>query len=280
MGFVFNCSYTIQIPQYLGINFNNTYYAQSAQPALPSGQVYDAQQLSENDLTALNYALTLEHLEATFYTSFQANFTSADFDAAGLPAGTYDMLTLIQSHEVAHVNALVATINGRGGSAVAACTYNFPVTNVSSYLTVAALLENTGVTAYDGAIADITDNGLQQIAATIATVEARHASFLNLITGAVPFPAVTDTAAAPNSIISAVSAFIVSCPTQPAAPQFVAQDYNNTYVDQPSSASSSGSPVPQPGATGGNQNSASRSSASFLSIFVAAFLIFVSFYLS
>ena len=41
----------------------------------------------------LNYALTLEHLEATFYREGLAKFSSADFVAAGIPASSYTRLT-------------------------------------------------------------------------------------------------------------------------------------------------------------------------------------------
>jgi hypothetical protein len=52
--------------------------------------------------------------------------------------------------------------------------------------------------------------------ATIATVEARHASYLNFINGDVPFPQAFDTPAAPRKMCQAIQAenggFIVSSP--------------------------------------------------------------------
>jgi len=53
---------------------------------------------------------------------------------------------------------------------------------------------------------------LRQTAATIATVEARHASYLNLIQNIVPFPDTFDTALTPIKIIGKITPFIVSCP--------------------------------------------------------------------
>ena len=49
-------------------------------------------------------------------------------------------------------------------------------------------LENVGVSAYDGALAFLTSAQLQTTGATIATVEARHASYLNLLNNMIPFP--------------------------------------------------------------------------------------------
>lgn len=96
-----------------------------------------------NDLVALNYALTLEHLEATFYRQYQAQFSASDFLAANLSQETYDRLTLIAAHEAAHVTALQTTIRNHGGEPVPPCEYAFGVTDVESYMSTARLLENT-----------------------------------------------------------------------------------------------------------------------------------------
>jgi hypothetical protein len=53
----------------------------------------------------------------------------------------------------------------------------------------AQVLENPGVKAYDGAPAHIECAKLLTAGATIATVEACHASYLNLLNRDVPFPA-------------------------------------------------------------------------------------------
>ena len=67
-------------------------------------------------------------------------------------------------------------------------------------------LENTGVSAYDGAIAHIQRAALLTAGATIATVGARHASYLNLLNGDVPFPRAFDEAVPPRAICEAAQA--------------------------------------------------------------------------
>ena len=62
--------------------------------------------------------------------------------------------------------------------------------------------------AYDGAIAYIDSAGLQTAGATITTVEARHASYLRLLNGEVPFPEPFDDPRAPRRICEMVDQFI------------------------------------------------------------------------
>lgn len=177
-----------------------------------------------SDLDILNYALTLEHLEATFYTQGLKVFGFFDFLRARYPRGfglerlrVRDRFKEIRDHEQAHVATLITVIEDvLGGEAVPPCEYNFEetaFTSIDQFISVAQTLENTGVMAYDGAIAYVEQAELLTAGATIATVEARHASYLNLINGDSPFPDAFDTPKAPQEICKLVDdLFIVSCP--------------------------------------------------------------------
>jgi hypothetical protein len=76
-----------------------------------------------------------------------------------------------------------------------------------------AVLEDIGVTAYDGPIAYIHWPGLQTAGATIAIVEARHASYLRLLNGEVPFPEPFDDPKAPRQVCEMVDPFIIKSPS-------------------------------------------------------------------
>ena len=202
--FLVHCNYTIELPTVrpTGVSLSSSGAVVST-GSIPS--TYSAVQQA-NDLVALNYALTLEHFEDSFYYYVSTHFTSAMFTAAGFPAYYYDYSQMIGQQEATHVAALTAVINGRpGGVAVGNCTYDFSsIVDVPTYLAVADVLENTGVMAYDGAVNSITDTALQQVASTIATVEARHAAFLNEANYKSPFPTELDNGTAPALIIGAV----------------------------------------------------------------------------
>ena len=179
------------------------------------------------DIGVLNYALTLEHLEYAFYRDGLRKFGERQFEEANVFDGlgrylrrnAHENFVRIRNHEFTHVETLKSVIESLGGEPVPECTYNFEQTafaNVAKFVEVAQFLENTGVKAYDGAIAHIEAAQLLTAGATIATVEARHASYLNLLNRDVPFPSAFDEPAAPRAICEAVQAenggFIVSCP--------------------------------------------------------------------
>ncbi len=154
----------------------------------------------------LNYALTLEHLEATFYREGLETFAADDFDE-----GVYDNLVLVRDHEAAHVDALAATIIQLGGTPVEEAEYDFGYGNdPAAFLEVAAALENTGVQAYDGAGAAIRDVNLLAVAGQIVAVEARHASYLNLLNDEVPFPGSFEEPLSKDEVLEIAGPFITS----------------------------------------------------------------------
>lgn len=178
---------------------------------------------SMSDLAILNYALTLEHLEAAFYSQGLARLTAADFNTSttarvlgtGVIAGVYTNLGRIRDHEVTHVSTLRTTIRSLGGTPVEPCTYNFTYRNADEFLQLARTLEETGVQAYDGAVALLAAAALKTAGASIATVEARHAAYLNILVSAVPFPQAFDATKTMREILAAASPFVTSCGTVP-----------------------------------------------------------------
>ena len=179
------------------------------------------------DADVLNYALTLEYLEAAFYVQALGGAgTAAKFNKRAIMGSklltrfggrvqntAFQYLSQIRDHEVAHVAFLTTAL---GANAVPTCVFKFDagLTDVDTFLKTARVLENTGVMAYDGAIRYVDTGDFLQAAATVATVEARHAAYLNLVNRASPFPAAFDTPKKPSEILAAVQAtgFLVSCP--------------------------------------------------------------------
>ena len=135
-------------------------------PAIALGKPSAAQ-----DVEILNYALLLEYLESTFYTEAVANNT--------LTGGLLEFARTVRDHELAHVEYLAKAL---GSKAIGKPTFDFgdTVKNPNMFLATAVVLEDTGVTAYDGQGTRLTKKTLAA-AATIASVEARHAAWVRQI---------------------------------------------------------------------------------------------------
>lgn len=178
---------------------------------------------SASDIAILNYALALEHLEANFYVEGLSRLRLSDFQSAtfgkvlgaGTVNGVLTNLGRIRDHEVAHVAALRSTIRSLGGVPAEPCSYSFNYKNADEFLQIAQALEETGVQAYDGAIAMVTSAAIKSAGASIATVEARHAAYLQLVNGNVPFPQAFDTTKTMREVLAIASQFIRSCGTTP-----------------------------------------------------------------
>ena len=95
---------------------------------------------------------------------------------------------------------------------MAEATYNFADAYASpaAFLATAMALENTGVSAYDGAGQFITDGELLTAAGSIVAVEARHASYLNLLNGEIPFPAAFETPLSMDEVLEIAGPFLAS----------------------------------------------------------------------
>ncbi|RPD41461.1 ferritin-like domain-containing protein [Chitinophaga barathri] len=138
-------------------------------------------QSAPNIVAVLNYALTLEYLEAEFYTMGAASGV--------VPAGTPGVgaINTIRDHENAHVSFLKTAIASLGGQAVAKPTFDFTAggafgnvfTNYDTFLAVAQTFEDTGVRAYKGRAGELMgNNDVLTAALQIHSVEARHASHI------------------------------------------------------------------------------------------------------
>ncbi|KAF4550037.1 Ferritin-like domain-containing protein 1 [Elsinoe fawcettii] len=182
--------------------------------ALAAAAPAPVQKRADNiDETLLNYALTLEHLEAAFYKEGLAKYKAADFTKAGFKqADFYANLKRIGADEAAHVKVIQETQKTLNYSSTAACTYDFGITSPQVFVATASVLEGVGVTAYLGAAASITNKNILTAAGSILTVEARHNAFIRGNRAQSPFPQSFDTPLGLSSVYTLAAPFIKSCP--------------------------------------------------------------------
>ncbi len=148
------------------------------------------------DAKILNFALLLEYLEAEFYT-LAARSGALSGEAAQLAR-------VVGAHERAHVAFLKGALGSKAG---AKPTFDFKGTteDQTKFLATARVLEDTGVAAYNGQGPNLTKPTLAA-AASIVSVEARHAAWVRDILQQNPAPAAFDAARTQKQIEAAVGA--------------------------------------------------------------------------
>lgn len=154
------------------------------------------------DVEIVNFALTLEYLEAEFYT--------LAVKQAGLSGAALDLAKEIRDNEVEHVDALAAAAKQLGGKPAAKPTFDFGAAfgSEKSYLKLANTLEDTGVSAYNGAGPAIESPEILGAAGSIVQVEARHAALIRLARGVAPAPLAFDKTSTVDEVLAAVKPLI------------------------------------------------------------------------
>ncbi len=155
----------------------------------------------------LNFALTLEYLEAEFYSRALAT--------RGLIPGRYRaVFEQIRKHEVEHVHTLRGAL---GGAAIASPQFDytgrgqFPAvfSDFDTFATVSSTFEDLGVAAYKGQAPNLLGTPTLTVALRIHSVEARHAAEVRRVRGLLGFDGALDAPKNKFEVLAAAGPFIV-----------------------------------------------------------------------
>jgi hypothetical protein len=151
---------------------------------------------ASSDVDILNFALTLEFLEAAFYAEA--------LKKGALKGPTLAFAKVVAKDEAQHVAFLKSAL---GAKAVAKPTFDFKGTTAASksFQATAIVLEDTGVSAYAGAAPMIANKKTLSAALSVHSVEARHAAWIRNIVGMNPAPVPFDPAKTKAAVLKAVT---------------------------------------------------------------------------
>ena len=175
-----------------------------AAPAMAAGSGRPPASFGPGDVGILNYALTLEYLERAFYNEATAKGKITDTKLKAF-------LKTVTRDERAHVTFLKKAL---GSKAVKEPKFNFMgiPSDPAKIAATAYVLENTGVHAYLGQAGNIKLPAYLLAAASIVTIEARHAGAIASINNAAIAPSGSfDTGFSAAKVLAAVKStgFIV-----------------------------------------------------------------------
>ena len=128
------------------------------------------------DAAILQFAYLLELLEGTFY-------------AEGVEAGLFkdaflEQIVAIRDHEMAHADAIAATLGELGADVPATPEFTFPpgtFGDPATFLKLAATFEPVGIGAYQGAAPALQSKDILAAAISIHNAECQHRCAINIL---------------------------------------------------------------------------------------------------
>ncbi|MCJ1329078.1 hypothetical protein MMC10_005755 [Thelotrema lepadinum] len=165
------------------------------------------------DVDILQFALTLEHLENVFYKSVFQVFSLEEFMSAGYTESFFLNVGFIAQDEETHVALLEKAISAAGATPVAPCNYQFPITDVRSFVGLSNILEGVGSSAYLGAAPLVQDKANLAVAGSILVTEALHTALQRQGSNLAPAANAFGTGLGANEVFTLAAAFITSCPS-------------------------------------------------------------------
>ena len=135
-----------------------------------------APQSAAQDAEIFNFALLLEYLQAAFY--------GEAVERGELTGELLEFARVVAEHERAHVDYLLNVLGG-GAREEPSTDFGDATADPDAFGAAAVALEDVAVAAYNGQAANLTKNALRA-AATIISVDARHAAWIRSIIGEPP----------------------------------------------------------------------------------------------
>ena len=152
----------------------------------------------QDDLSMLEYLLSLEYVQSGLYRD--------GLKQINLSEGVARLARELRDEEVEHVDAIRATIEEAGGKPPDRVPLDFgsALDSEASFLRLANIVEDTTVSAYNGAAPRLESREFLAIFASIAQIEGRHAALVRLERDKPPAPLAFDKASNRQDVRTAI----------------------------------------------------------------------------
>jgi hypothetical protein len=156
----------------------------------------------DGDLALLRYLLRVQELESALYREALQRVPD-------LAPGQRALVERLRDDEVQHVDAVRATLRDAGGvpDPRAVPAFGAALGSAAAFLKLANTLEDTGVSALNGAVPLLASPDLRAAVVSVAQVEARHAALVRVARDRPPAPAPFDRASTSQAVRSRIRRF-------------------------------------------------------------------------
>jgi rubrerythrin len=156
----------------------------------------------KDDIDLLRFVLTLEYVQSGLYREGLQT-------ARNLSGEVRRLASELRDQEIEHVDALRATIADAGTKPPDRPSYDFGpnLKTEARFLKLANTIEDTVVSAYNGAAPRLESREFIAVFASIAQSDARHAALVRLQRGKPPAPIALDKASNRDAVRKAIRAF-------------------------------------------------------------------------
>ena len=156
-----------------------------------------------DDVRIMNFLLGIEYVQSALYRDALKNVPD-------LTPESRSLVEELRDNEIAHVDALRATIADIGGKPDdrPKVVFGSALESESAFLKLANTLEDTGVSAYNGVIPQIESEDLVAATASIVQVEGRHAGLIRALRDKPPAPLALDKTSNDREVRSALRPYL------------------------------------------------------------------------
>ena len=164
---------------------------------------------SDFDYESLAVALYQEWIELDLFNFGLANFSTEDFEAAGLTAEDRELIRFMAQQEVGHATLLT---NILGAQAPVQCTYNYPFTTVREFLDFCQKLTRFGESGVYGFMNHLNSREAGQLLLQSISTEARQQMIFRQFDGLFPMPVWFEIGIPQSWAWTLLAPYISSCP--------------------------------------------------------------------
>ncbi|KDQ57652.1 hypothetical protein JAAARDRAFT_193947 [Jaapia argillacea MUCL 33604] len=167
--------------------------------------------VSDFDFQSINLALNQEYIELDLFHHGLAQFSVAEFEAAGLDAEDRFLIEFMADQEAGHAMLLTNILGGRGAKQ---CNYTYPFETVREFVDFCQKLTRFGESGVYGFLEHLDNRASAELLLQSITTEARQQMVFRQFEGLFPMPVWFETGITQSMAWTLLAPYITHCPSE------------------------------------------------------------------